>query len=590
MDMRELCKKIELQQEIRRPVLEFCEGFDFESVRELLEGLQHMEMEKEARERLKAELGPDPGQVKMLACFLWAAKERYLWYRELGIPESVFVDTMKSFPRFIGECKEITGEYAFDREWWTARQIGGRLFRLGELEYEMTRWNGQPVLSVHIPSDADFTEKKCDGSIRMAREFFHLHKKHFPEYADAEYICHSWLLAPELRELLEPNSNILNFQSRFRIQAVDYEGNDYIEWVFKRRAGEISFENLPESTTLQKRMKDHLMDGGKIGAGFGRMFFMTAPRIGFSTWQQTDGPLAQQLWGDGLVTRYISASGVFTKKDICSRLAQEMERQERYGVQYWPLFERQSQEFLGCCGLRPYDLDQGIYELGVHLKADAWGKGYAFEAARQAMDYGLHERNARKLFAGHNPGNKASAALLKKLRFQYSHEEYYEPTGLMHPSYFYEETIPLRKYRSEDCEELARLFYDTVHTVNARDYREDQLNVWATGQVDLERWNQSFLSHETIVATENGIIIGFGDMDETGYLDRLYVHKDHQGKGVAFSICRELEKIVSAPRYTTHASITARPFFEKRGYRVVKEQQVERQGVYLTNYVMEKIR
>ena len=78
-------------------------------------------------------------------------------------------------------------------------------------------------------------------------------------------------------------------------------------------------------------------------------------------------------------------------------------------------------------------------------------------------------------------------------------------------------------------------------------------------------------------------------MDSKGYLDRLYVHKDYQRQGVATAICDELERAVKAGKYTTHASITARPFFQKRGYRVVREQQVERCGILLTNFVMEKL-
>ena len=146
----------------------------------------------------------------------------------------------------------------------------------------------------------------------------------------------------------------------------------------------------------------------------------------------------------------------------------------------------------------------------------------------------------------------------------------------------------LRIYAEADCPELARLFYDTVHTVNAKDYGQKQLDAWATGEVDLKSWNQSFLAHHTVVAEWDGVIVGFGDMDETGYLDRLYVHKDYQRMGVATAICDELERNSAATEFITHASITARPFFEKRGYVVTKEQQVERRGVRLTNFVMKK--
>ena len=190
----------------------------------------------------------------------------------------------------------------------------------------------------------------------------------------------------------------------------------------------------------------------------------------------------------------------------------------------------------------------------------------------------------------------------------------------------------LRKYTPSDCAALAALFYETIHTVNARDYPQEQLDAWADGHVDLDAWNESFLAHNTYVAVQecvdaddidsrasdstdtapgktggspaNALIIGFGDMDDTGYLDRLYVHKDYQGRGVATAICDRLEEDFCLSRgqllqnsavqkrkndtFTTHASITARPFFEKRGYTVVKAQQVVRKGISIRNYIMRK--
>ncbi|WP_252232362.1 GNAT family N-acetyltransferase [Clostridium sp. ZBS15] len=146
----------------------------------------------------------------------------------------------------------------------------------------------------------------------------------------------------------------------------------------------------------------------------------------------------------------------------------------------------------------------------------------------------------------------------------------------------------IRKYKPLDCMVLAELFYNTVHLVNAKDYTEEQLNVWATGSIDLKEWNKSFLEHFTVVAIEDNVIVGFGDIDNNGYLDRLFVHKDYQNKGIATAICDKLEKYVCMDKISTHASITAKPFFEKRGYKVIKEQQIERKGIILINYVMEK--
>lgn len=147
--------------------------------------------------------------------------------------------------------------------------------------------------------------------------------------------------------------------------------------------------------------------------------------------------------------------------------------------------------------------------------------------------------------------------------------------------------MEIRRYQSTDCEEIAALFYHTVHTINAADYTKEQLEVWATGAADLEKWGRSFCEHNTLVAIEENRIVGFGDMDDSGYLDRLYVHAEYQGRGIASAICEQLER-KNLKKIITHASITAKTFFEKRGYRVVKEQQVERQGIKLTNFVMEK--
>jgi len=149
----------------------------------------------------------------------------------------------------------------------------------------------------------------------------------------------------------------------------------------------------------------------------------------------------------------------------------------------------------------------------------------------------------------------------------------------------------VRKYKPDDCTLMAKLFYDTVHTINARDYTKEQLDAWATGSVDLEAWNRSFLANYTLVAEINGEIVGFANMDDTGYLDKLYVHKDFQRRGIATTLVRELEKggrKAGITTFTTNASITAKPFFEKQGYKAVAENKVIRNGITLVNYKMVK--
>lgn len=151
--------------------------------------------------------------------------------------------------------------------------------------------------------------------------------------------------------------------------------------------------------------------------------------------------------------------------------------------------------------------------------------------------------------------------------------------------------MELQKYAKADLEEVYRLFYDTVHSVNRADYEPEQLDAWAPQEMDRSRWEASLLSHETWVAREGERIVGFGDLGENGYLDRLYVHRDFQRRGVASAILRRLEEGArrqDCRRIYTEASITARPFFERWGYRVVKEQQKPLRGQVFINFIMEK--
>ncbi|EEO36148.1 GNAT family N-acetyltransferase [Fusobacterium mortiferum] len=119
-----------------------------------------------------------------------------------------------------------------------------------------------------------------------------------------------------------------------------------------------------------------------------------------------------------------------------------------------------------------------------------------------------------------------------------------------------ENTIKIRKYKSSDCQEITELFYNTVHSINKKDYTQEQLDVWATKNIDIEKWDTSFLKNYTVVAESNGIIVGFGDIAEDGYLDRLYVHKAFQRIGIATMICDKLENKVKGKPLYTHYILT----------------------------------
>jgi RimJ/RimL family protein N-acetyltransferase len=95
----------------------------------------------------------------------------------------------------------------------------------------------------------------------------------------------------------------------------------------------------------------------------------------------------------------------------------------------------------GCAGLRPYRLEDHIFELGVHLRRPYWGRGLAEEAARAVIKFASESVAAKALFAGHHPANSSSQRLILKLGFRRTHEEFYAPTGLLHPSYVLESSL-----------------------------------------------------------------------------------------------------------------------------------------------------
>lgn len=159
-------------------------------------------------------------------------------------------------------------------------------------------------------------------------------------------------------------------------------------------------------------------------------------KIGISTWKKEDLNLALELWGDNEVTKFIG--GPFSNEKVKEKLDVEIKRLKNNNVQYYPIFDVEKGVFIGCGGLRVYSLENGIYEIGFHLKREFWGKGYGTKVANLIIEYAFKEKKVKALFAGHNPNNIASSKVLAKLGFKYIGKEFYEPTGLFHPSYILE--------------------------------------------------------------------------------------------------------------------------------------------------------
>jgi len=267
MTIQELCKRINLQENVAERVIGFTSSYDFSNLDKTLQDLIQPETAKSAYEKLLTTFPEDEDKIKLLSCYLIGASRVYEKYQEKGISDEIFTETFECFTRFIEECKEKTGKYAFDRAFWTWRQASMLLFRIGELEYELVNENGKKEISVHIPSDAGMSDEVIDSSLKAAQEFF---DTYYPEYAECDYVCDSWMLFPKLKELLNEESNIIRFQNRFEIREENKEAKDIFEWVFKA-SEDADVETLPENTSLQRKAKALLLKGDNIGIAVGVM-------------------------------------------------------------------------------------------------------------------------------------------------------------------------------------------------------------------------------------------------------------------------------------------------------------------------------
>ena len=189
----------------------------------------------------------------------------YEEYRKRNISNDIFVATMKFCTRFLHEYHQTFQTYKFVWEQWFPRQISLNEYRIGALEYEFVDAENREI-EVHIPSDADLRKRSVAQSIK---DFNTFRAKHYPGWKTVKLTCNTWMLMPELKEMLGKESNIIAFQNLFEIDTVDYDATWYMKWIFP--GIENIDESLPERTTLQRKMKKYLLDGKKFGVAKGHL-------------------------------------------------------------------------------------------------------------------------------------------------------------------------------------------------------------------------------------------------------------------------------------------------------------------------------
>lgn len=199
------------------------------------------------------------------------AVDAYEEYAIRGIDDQTYFDTFSDIEIWCSNCRRDFGEYGIQEYEWLQEHIQLRLFRLGRIQFQPIAFDrelevegykiykNQIVLAVHIPAGESLESQQVEESFESARRFF----RGFTPI----FICNSWMLFPNLSEVLQPSSNIMQFQKKFFIYQVDHESRQAEERIFNKVSSDPS--EYDDQSSLQRNAKSYLMAGNKLGSGYG---------------------------------------------------------------------------------------------------------------------------------------------------------------------------------------------------------------------------------------------------------------------------------------------------------------------------------
>lgn len=220
----------------------------------------------DAVKELQTLLGEDPHGFKIL----WEMTDiicnySYGQYKERNISDEIFLATMKYITRFMEWDRKHQGEYKFTQAHWFPRELAVIEYRIGALEYEFIDGEEREI-GVHIPSDAVFNRESVLESLK---DFVKFRDQYYPEWKGVPFVCDTWMLAPAMEELLNDTSNILAFKHLFELDIISEDATWFMGFLFPGHENEL--ETLPENSSLQKKAKEYMLSGKKIGVAKGHI-------------------------------------------------------------------------------------------------------------------------------------------------------------------------------------------------------------------------------------------------------------------------------------------------------------------------------
>jgi len=152
-------------------------------------------------------------------------------------------------------------------------------------------------------------------------------------------------------------------------------------------------------------------------------------------------------------------------------------------------------------------------------------------------------------------------------------------------------SIEVRQAVDSDVERITQLFFDTIQNINIKDYSQEEVDDWSSWKSDIDKWLEKMQEQYFVVAEIDNKFVGFSSLAKDGYLDFMFVHKDNQGQGVASALLSEIERKAMEQNNDliySDVSITAKGFFESKGFIVERQQLKKSKQKELINFRMIK--
>ncbi|ARU49983.1 GNAT family N-acetyltransferase [Sulfurospirillum diekertiae] len=152
--------------------------------------------------------------------------------------------------------------------------------------------------------------------------------------------------------------------------------------------------------------------------------------------------------------------------------------------------------------------------------------------------------------------------------------------------------ITILPYTDACATEITDLHHACVHAIDPHIYSREQQEAWAHTPPNYPYWVKRLALKKPFMAMVEATIVGFIELEDNGHIDCAYTHPAYQKRGVMselFAYTQNLAEQKGIKRLYLEASIVAKPFFEKRGFKTLHRNEIKRNGQMIVNFSMEKM-